>query len=127
MMNHMEYTTFVVKFKKLCDHSDDAYILACGAITVPSTGPAAVRNNRKHIVIKNCALFTNCIREISNTKIDNAEDINILMSMYNLIEYTDNYSKTFRSSWDYYGPFLDVSCSIVDYASDDNNSASFKF
>ena len=66
-------------------------------ITVPNTVAAgAEANNRKNIIIKNCASFTNCISEINNTQIDNAKDIDIVMPMYNLIEYSDNYSKTFR-------------------------------
>ena len=47
----------------------------------------------KKEVFKNCAPFTNCISEINNTQVDNAKDIDIVMPMYNLIEYSDNYSK----------------------------------
>ena len=50
---------------------------------------------------KNCAPFTNCISEINNTQIDNAKDIDIVMPMYNLIEYSDNYVKTTGSLWQY--------------------------
>ena len=60
----------------LCDYSD-AYTLVSGTITVPNTAAAANPNNRKNIVIKNCAPFTNCISEINNTQIDNAKDIDI--------------------------------------------------
>ena len=70
-----------IKFKtsilrsSLCDYSD-GYILVSGTITVPNTAAAgAVANNRKNIIIKNCAPFTNCISEINNTQIDNAKDI----------------------------------------------------
>ena len=66
-------------------------------ITVPNTAVVgAAANNRKNIVIKNCAPFTNCISEITNTKIDNAKIFDIKMAMYNLKEYSDSYSKT---SW----------------------------
>ena len=58
----------------LCDYSD-AYILVSATITVPNTAAAADPNNRKNIIIKNCAPFTNCISEINNTQIDNAKDI----------------------------------------------------
>ena len=51
---------------------------------------------------KNCAPFVNCKSEINNTEIDNAKDIDTTMPMYNLIEYSDNYSKTFGSLWQYY-------------------------
>ena len=54
------------------------------------------------VAFKNCASFPNCISEINNTQIDNAMDIDIVMPMYNLIEYSDNYSKTSGSLWQYY-------------------------
>ena len=61
------------------------------------------RNKRnKGVIFKNCAPFTKCISRINNTDIDNAQDIDIVMPMYNLIEYSDNYSKTSRSLWQYY-------------------------
>ena len=56
----------------------------------------------KGVVLKNCAPFTNCISEINNTQVDNAKDIDIVMLMYNLIEYSDNYTKTSGSLWQYY-------------------------
>ena len=65
---------------------------------------AATLNNKKNIITKNCAPFANCISEISNTQTDNAKDIDIVMSMYNLIEYNDNYSKTSRS----YGNTIEI-------------------
>ena len=49
-----------------------------------------------------CARFTNCISEINNTQIDIAQDIDFVMPMHNLIEYSDNYSKTSGSLWQYY-------------------------
>ena len=77
------------------DYSD-AYILVKGTITVPNTAAADAdaNNDNKKLIFKNCAPFINCIREINKTKVDNAKDIDIVMSMYNLIEYSDNYSKT---------------------------------
>ena len=76
----------------LCDFND-AYILVSSTITVPNT-EAANTNNRINKIIRTCAPFTNCTREINNTYIDNAKDIDIVISMYNLIQYSDNYSKT---------------------------------
>ena len=52
-------------------------------------------------MFKNCAPFTDCISKINNTQVDNAKDIDIVMPMYNLIEYSDNYSKTSGSLWQY--------------------------
>ena len=86
----------------LCDYSD-AYIIVKGTISVNNTTAqgAAVNNTNKKVIFKNCAPFTNCISEINNTQIDNAKDIDILMPMYNLIEYSDNYAKTTGSLWQY--------------------------
>ena len=86
----------------LCDYSD-AYILVKGNITVNNTAAdgAAANNTNKKVIFKNCAPFTNCISKINNTQIDNAEYINIVMPMYNLIEYSDNYWKTSGSLWQY--------------------------
>ena len=110
----------------LCDYSD-AYILASEIITVPTIGAAeAAANNRKNIIIKNCAPFTNSISEISNTQIDNAKDIDMVMPMYNLIEYSDSYSKTSGSLWHYYRDesFLNAKGTIGDFPTDNNNSTS---
>ena len=86
----------------LCDYSD-AYILVKGNISVNNTAAAgaAANNINKKIIFKNCSPSTNCISKISNTQIDNAEYIDIVMPMYNLIEYSNNYSKTCRSLWQY--------------------------
>ena len=86
----------------LCDFSD-VYILVKGNITVNNTAGdgAAVNNTNKEVIFKNCAPFTNCISKTNNTQIDNAEYIDIVMLMYNLIEYSDDYSKTSGSSWQY--------------------------
>ena len=55
----------------------------------------------KLVIFKNCAPFTKCISKINNTQIDNAEYIDIVMPMYNSIEYSDNYWKTSGSLWQY--------------------------
>ena len=79
----------------------DAYILVKENITVNNTAAdgAVANNTNKKVIFKNCAPFTNCISKINNTQIDNAEYIDIVMPMYNLIEYSDNYSKTSGSLW----------------------------
>ena len=86
----------------LWDYSD-AYILVKGTIIVNNTAAqgAAANNTNKKVIFKNCAPFTNCISEINNTQTDNAKDIDIVMPMYNLIEYSDNYAKTTGSLWQY--------------------------
>ena len=83
----------------LCNYSD-AYILVKENIAVSNTGTAAAHNNTdKKVIFKNFAPFTNCISKINNNQIDNAEYIDIVMPMYNLVEYSDNYSKTSGSLW----------------------------
>ena len=82
----------------LCDYSD-AYIVVKVKITV--TNPNSDAYNKK-LVFKNNASFTSCISKINNTLIDNAEDLNIVMPMYNLIGYSKNYRKTTVNIWNYY-------------------------
>ena len=105
------YTSNDIKFKttmlrsNLCDYAD-AYILVNGRITITGAGydPAARQADEKDkgVAFKNCAPFTKCISIINNTEIDNAKDIDIVMPMYNLFEYSDNYSKTSGSLYQYY-------------------------
>ena len=100
-----------IKFKttmlrsSLCDCAD-AYILVKGTITITGAGDdAAARRadeRNKGVIFKNCAPFINCISKINDTEIDNAQDTDVVMPMYNLIEYSDNYSKTSESLWQYY-------------------------
>ena len=80
----------------LCDYSD-ACILVKGTITValvPPPPPAKPNNHDKEVVFKNCAPFTDCISEVNNMQIENAKYTDVIMSMYNLIKYSDSYSKT---------------------------------
>ena len=90
----------IILRSSLCDYSD-AYILVKRNITVNNTAVAgaAANNTNKKVVFKNCTPFTNCISKINNTQIDNVEYIDIVMPMYNLIEYNDNYLKTSGRLW----------------------------
>ena len=85
--SQIKFKTTMLKYS-LCDYSY-AYILVKGTISVNNTAAAgdAVNNINKKVIFKNCAPFTNCISEINNTQIGNAKDIDIIMPMYNLIEY----------------------------------------
>ena len=78
----------------LCDYSD-SYILVKGNIAVSNTAGAgaAANNTNEKVIFKNCAPFTNFISKTNNTQIDNAEYIDKVMPMYNLIEYGDNIQK----------------------------------
>ena len=82
----------------LCGFSD-AYIVVKGIITV--TDPNNAKRN-KEITFKNNAPFINCIAKINGIKINNAEDLDVVMPMYNLLEYSKNYKKTTGSLWNYY-------------------------
>ena len=105
------YTGNSIKFKttmlrsNLCDYAD-AYIFVKGTITITGAGDdaAAIQadERNKSLISKICAPFTKCISKINDTEIDNAQDIDIVMPMYNLIEYSDNYSKTSGSLWQFY-------------------------
>ena len=86
----------------LCDFSD-AYVLVKGNITGNNTvaADAGANNTNKKVAFKNCAPLIKCISKINNTQIADAEYIDIVMSMYNLIEYNENCSKTSGSLWQY--------------------------
>ena len=106
----------------LCDFSD-AYIVVKRNITVTkktftaddidapnntaanATATNTANNNvfgDKKLVFKNNVPFINCISKINGVKIDNAEDLDVVMPMYNLLEYSKNYRKTASSLWNYY-------------------------
>ena len=110
----------------LCDYSD-AYILVKGTISVPNTAAqgTAVNNTNKEVIFKNCPPFTNCITEINNMQVENAEYIDIVMPMYNLIECSDAYSKTSARLWQYYRDVANNG-NIIDFPANNNNSVSFK-
>ena len=66
-----------------------AYMHLKGIITIPNTGTAvAPINTNKTVIFKNCVPFNGCISEITNTQVDNAKYIDVVISMYNLIEYS---------------------------------------
>ena len=102
--SQIKFKTTMLK-SSLCDYSD-AYILVKGTITIAGEeANAAARQadeRDKGVAFKNCAPFINCISEINKTQRDNAKDIDNVMPMYNLIEYSDNYAKTSGSLWQYF-------------------------
>ena len=102
----------------LCDYSD-AYILVTGNITVAGGNP-----NTK-VAFKNCAPFKECRTEINETFVDKTEHINIAMPMYNLIEYSDNYSDTSGSLWQFKRDGLNVN--DINAALTNDNAPSFKY
>ena len=101
-----------IRFKRpmlrsnLCDYSD-AYILVKGTITVTAPGANNGANNirdkrNRPLILKNNAPFVSCITKINGELIEDADDLDIAMSMYNLLEYRKNYRKTIGSLYNYY-------------------------
>ena len=87
----------------LCDYAD-VNILVKRTITITGAGDDDERN--KSVIFKNCTPFTKCISRINNKDIANAQDIDTVMPMHNLIEHSDNYSKTSAILWQYYKDYL---------------------
>ena len=83
----------------LCEYSD-AYIVVKGIIS--ATGTNANNRRNKRLTFKNNVSFRSCILKINNTFTDNSEDLDIVMPMYNSLEYSANYSMTSGSLWNYY-------------------------
>ena len=82
----------------LCDFSD-AYVVVEGNITV--TDPDGAKRN-KNVAFKNDRPFINCISKINDVLTNNAEDLDVVMPMQNLLEYIKNYRNTTGSLWNYY-------------------------
>ena len=112
--NEIKFLTSSLE-SNLCDYSD-AYILVTGNINV--TGGDA---NTK-VAFKNCAPFKDCRTEINDTFVDYADFINIAMPMYNLIEYSDNYSDTSGSLWQFKRDEIEGNNDLTV-----NNLSSFKY
>ena len=93
-----------------------------GCITVVGQGSAKTARsadvNNNQVIYKRCTSFTNYISQINNAKIDNVKDLDVVMAMYNLVEYSNNYAKTSRSLWQYY---------IDELTHNITDSKSFKF
>ena len=85
----------------LCDYSDP-YIFVKGTTIVGNKAAAnhSRNNGNKKVTFKNCTPFTNCIKRINNKQVYDTHDIDVIMTMYNLIEY-GNYSKTSEILWLY--------------------------
>ena len=115
----VKFETKVIK-SNLCDYSD-AYILVTGDIT--ATGG----NADTRVALKDCAPFTKCITHINDEHVDNADNLDTVMPMYNLIEYCDNYSDTSGTLW----RFKRDKSPITNAGNPDNvstaNSTSFKY
>ena len=96
----------------LCEFSD-AYIAGKGIVTVSADERNRDQMNRQ-VILKNNARFISCISKINGVLAENAEDLDIVMPMYILLEYSKNYSKTSASLWNYYR------AQLTDEANDNN-------
>ena len=87
----------------LCDYAD-AYILVNGTITVTANaGANNIRDKRnRKLIIRNNAPFVSCITKINGELIEDADDLDVVLPMYNLLEYSKNYRKTIGSLNNYY-------------------------
>ena len=110
---------------------NDAYIVVKGDITLEGDNDANKRN--KNLAFKNNAPFINRISKINGVKVDSAEDLDLVMPIYNLLEFSKNYRKTTGSLWNYYrnGPSNSIyshsesfkyKTNIVGKAPEDNDS-----
>ena len=98
----------------LCDYSD-AYIFVKGTIDLLAAAANKNDKTQKNVALRNNATLRSCISKINSALIDNAGDLDIAMSVYNLLEYSQNYSMTSGSLWNYYRDEID---DIDDDASD---------
>ena len=113
----IKYDTRVLK-PNLCDYTK-AYILVDGTIR------ATTAVNTTRLALKNCAPFTKCNLEINDEHVDTAENLDIVMPMYNLIEYSDNYQDSSATLYQYKRDEPPEDDAITDLAAD--NSSSFKY
>ena len=112
----------------LCDYND-AYILVKGTVNFNNNAAADAdaNNTNKKVISKNCAPFNNRISEIKNTQVHNAKDIDIVMPMYNLIEYSNNYSEMSGSLWQYCKDIPAVDNNTIVNFTENNLTDSFNF
>ena len=113
----IKYDTRVLK-PNLCDYTE-AYIL------IDSTISAAAANANTRLALKNCAPFTKCNLEINDEHVDTAENLDITMPMYNLIEYSDNYQDSSATLYQYKRDEPPEANAINDLTTD--TSSSFKY
>ena len=132
-MDRSSWSNKQIRFKTSMLRSDlcvinDAYIVFKGTITLTKTdGRGFIDIRNRFLAFKNNAPFTNCISKINNVVIENAENLDIVMPMYNFLEYSKNYSKTPGSLWNYYKDEPNNPPHNNYNADPITNSASFKY
>ena len=101
------------------------YDYAEGYILVDGTIRAAAADNNARLALKNCAPFTKCNLEINDEHVDTAENLDIVMPMYNLIEYSDNYQDSSATLYQYKRDEPPEADAVANLTAD--NSSSFKY
>ena len=114
----IKYDTRVLK-PNLCDYAE-AYILFDGTIR------AAAADNNTRLALKNCAPFTKCNLEINDEHVDTAENLDIVMPMYNLIEYSDNYQESSATLYQYKRDEPPEDDAVADLTADNSDSLKYK-
>ena len=109
----IKYDTIVLK-PNLCDYAE-AYIL------VDSTIRAAAADNNTRLALKNCAPFTKCNLEINDEHVDTAENLNVVIPIYNLIEYSDNYQDSSATLYQYKRDEPPEDDAVADLTANDSN------
>ena len=116
----IKYRTIARVLKpNLCDYAE-AYIL------VDDTIRAAAANTNTRLALKNCASFTKCNLEINDEHVDTAENLDITMPMYNLIEYSDNYQDSSATLYQYKRDEPPENEAIADLTADNSSSLKYK-
>ena len=111
----------------LCDYSDAYIVVKRDIVLTKANGKRVIDIRNRFLAFKNNASFTNCISKINNVLIDNAEDLDVVMPMYNLLECSKNYTKTTGSLWNYYRDEPNDFPANNYNANPITNSASFKY
>ena len=124
--DQIRFKTSILR-SSLCNYSD-AYILVKGTITIAQETAAAPSNDNKKVIFENHAPYTGCISRINNAQVEDAQYIDVAMPMYNLIEYSDNYSKISGILWQYCRdkPAVNDNSEIIDFTVDNTEINSFQ-
>ena len=104
----------------LCDYSD-AYILVTGNIT--TTGG----DENTRVAFKNCAPFTRCVPHKNDEHVETAENVDIIMPMYNFLKYSDNYADSFGSLWQFKRNEQNINAAGIPNGVTRNNSTPFQY
>ena len=116
----IKYDTRVLK-PNFCDYAE-AYILVDH--TIRAEGAAVIANTR--LALKNCAPFTKCNLEINDEHVDTAENLDIVMPIYNLIEYSDNYQDSSATLYQYKRDEPPEADAVADLTADKSSSFEYK-